>query len=232
MKEDDLSSENSLNKKSFDNKNLINNQEDNEDKQNNEKVKNENEDGDEKESLSTTKLILLLLLFLLGGLINTISLKIQKKINSLGLLFEGHHFFSVLEIFFGKVICLLIYYIKGFFSNEINSDEPRQQPSVKYFILLAILDILSNIIIIFNASMINNSSSFQFLSILIILSQIISIKFLDTINSRHHILAVFLSFVGLLMGEIKGMQINRNSAGFIALGIFLIIVAQVFQGAH
>ena len=237
MKEDDLSSEGSLNKNSFDNKDLTNKQENNEDNQINEKVKNENEDIieiniDEKKSLSTTKFILVLVLLPLGGLISTISFKIQQKSISLNILFQSHHFFPVLEIFLGKLLCLLIYYIKKFFSTENNNDEVKQKPKTKYFIILAILDILSNIIIIFNVLLINNSSPFKFLFIIIILSQIISIKLLKTEYFRHHFLAVVLSFAGLLMGEIKGIQIENNSGGYIALGIILAIGAQVSQSTH
>ena len=146
--------------------------------------------------------------------------------------FETHHFFPVLEMFLGKFICLLIYYIKKFFSTESNNDEIKQQSKTKYFVILATLDILSNIIVIFNALLINNSSPFGFLFILIILSKIISIKFLNTKYFRHHFLAVFLSFIGLLMGEVKGMKIESNSGGYIALGIILAIGAQVSQSAH
>lgn len=237
MKEDDLSSEGSLNKNSFDNKDLINRQRNNEDNQINEKVKNENEDiieinNEEKKSLSTTKFILVLLLLPLGGLISTISFKIQQKFNSLEIYFQAHHFFPVLEILLGKLICLLIFYIKKLISKENNNNKVKQQPKTKYFVILAILDILSNIIVIFNALLINNSSPFQFLFILIILSQILSIKLLKTKYFRYQFLAVFLSFIGLLMGEIKGMQIESNSGGYIVLGIILSIGAQASKSAH
>ena len=237
MKEDDLSSEGSLNKNSFDNKDLINRQRNNEDNQINEKVKNENEDiieinNEEKKSLSTTKFILVLLLLPLGGLISTISFKIQQKFNSLEIYFQAHHFFPVLEILLGKLICLLIFYIKKLISKENNNNKVKQQPKTKYFVILAILDILSNIIVIFNALLINNSSPFQFLFILIILSQILSIKLLKTKYFRYQFLAVFLSFIGLLMGEIKGVQIESNSGGFIILGIILSIGAQATKSVH
>ena len=237
MKEDDLSSEGSLNKNSFDNKDLINRQKNNEDNQINEKVKNENEDiieinNEEKKSLSTTKFILVLLLLPLGGLISTISFKIQQKFISLDILFQTHHFFPVLEILLGKFICLLIFYIKKLVSKENNNNEVKRQPKTKYFVILAILDILSNIIAIFNFSLINNSSPFQFLFILIILSQILSIKLLKTKFFRYQFLAVFSSFIGLLMGEIKGIQIESNSGGYIVLGIILSIGAQASKSAH
>ena len=224
-------------KNSFDNKDLINKQENNLDNQINEKIKNENGDiieinNEEKKSLSTTKFILVLLLLPLGGIISTISFKIQQKFVSLGIYFQELHFFPMLEILLGKFICLLIFYIKKLISKENNNNEVKRQPKTKYFIILAILDILSNIIDIFNALLINNSSPFKFLFILIILSQIISIKFLNTKYFRYHFLTVFLSFIGLLMGEIKGMQIESNSVGYIALGIILSIGAQASKSAH
>jgi len=238
MKEDILSSENSLNKNSFDNKDLINKQENNVNNLITEEVRNEDiieVNNEKKESLNTIKLILVLLLFLLGEFIYTISWKIQKHLYGLGIIFEQHHFFPLLEIIMGKLICLLIYYIyiyiKKFFSAEKNNGEAKK-PKTKYFVILAILDILSNIIIIFNVKFIYNSSSFGFLFILIILSQIISIKLLNTEYFRHHYLAVFLSFVGLLLGEIKGINIENRPGGYIVLGIILTIGAQVCQSAH
>jgi len=96
MKEDILSSENSLNKNSFDNKDLINKQENNVNNLITEEVRNEDiieVNNEKKESLNTIKLILVLLLFLLGEFIYTISWKIQKHLYGLGIIFEQHHFF-------------------------------------------------------------------------------------------------------------------------------------------
>ena len=91
MKEDNLFLEGNSNENSFDNKDLNNKQENNEDNQINEKPKEEYRNiieinNNEKKSLSTTKFILVLLLLLLGGLISTISFKIQQKFVSFDIL--------------------------------------------------------------------------------------------------------------------------------------------------
>ena len=68
---------------------------------------NINEINDNK-TLSNFKIFLTFLLLIFGNIISQISIKIVKKIEILGQLFEGHHFVMQFFMFLGEFLCLIL----------------------------------------------------------------------------------------------------------------------------
>ena len=188
------------------------------------------QDTNDNKTLSNFKIFLIFILLAFGSTIAQISIKILKKLDTLGQLFKGHHFFIIICMFSGEFLCLIIYYIQESLITKKNEEEngPKKHLSFYNFLLLAILDIISNIIFIFSLSYLATVIYEMCNAFIIFLTFLASIIYLKKKYYRHHFLSIILITLGASLNgnysEISNKKLKIKSLGF---GIFLVILANI-----
>ena len=188
------------------------------------------QDTNDNKTLSNFKIFLIFILLAFGSTIAQISIKILNEIETLTKLFKGHHFFIIFFMFSGEFLCLIIYYIQESLITKKNEEEngPKKHLSFYNFLLLAILDIISNIIFIFSLSYLATVIYEMCNAFIIFLTFLASIIYLKKKYYRHHFLSIILITLGASLNGyyfINSKKMLQNkSLGF---GIFLIILAKI-----
>ena len=188
------------------------------------------QETNDNKTLSNFKIFLLFILLALGSTIVQISIKILNKLETLNQLFEGHHFFIIFCMFLGEFLCLIIYYIHESLFTKKNEEEngPKKHLSLYYFLLLAILNIISNIIVIFALSYLVTVIYEMCNAFIIFLTFLASIIYLKKKYYRHHFLSIILITLGASLNGYYSKNSNKvlkNKS--LGLGIFLIILAKI-----
>ena len=189
----------------------------------------------EHKTLSTCQIYLFMLLLLITGSINTIANKMQQNTEALGTKYSGHQKFITFSMFNGELLCLLFYYIKeGRFKKKENAlldQKEKKQPKIWYFLFPAIFDIFGSSIGSISLTFLPSSIYQMFRGAIIIFTCTASIIFLKNKYYRHHFLGIGIVVIGLcIVGTNAIVNNNKQSeSGSIGLGIFLIILSQLFS---
>ena len=200
-----------------------------------------NKEEPPKKGLSDVQIYLIMLLLLITGSINTIANKLQQNTTSLGIKYKGHQKFITFCMFIGEFLCLLFYWIKDgrkkSKSEEIESSDNAQAINIKkkakiwYFLFPALFDILGSSISSISLSFLPSSIYQMFRGAIIIFTCTASILFLKNKYYRQHFLGICIVVIGLIIVGVNA-ALSGSSDQFdskIVLGIFLVVLSQVFS---
>ena len=200
-----------------------------------------NKEEPPKKGLSDVQIYLIMLLLLITGSINTIANKLQQNTTSLGIKYKGHQKFITFCMFNGEFLCLLFYWIKDgrkkSKSKEIESSDNAQAINIKkkakiwYFLFPALFDILGSSISSISLSFLPSSIYQMFRGAIIIFTCTASILFLKNKYYRQHFLGICIVVIGLIIVGVNA-ALSGSSDQFdskIVLGIFLVVLSQVFS---
>ena len=200
-----------------------------------------NKEEPPKKGLSDVQIYLIMLLLLITGSINTIANKLQQNTTSLGIKYNGHQKFITFCMFIGEFLCLLFYWIKDgrkkSKSEEIESSDNAQAINIKkkakiwYFLFPALFDILGSSISSISLSFLPSSIYQMFRGAIIIFTCTASILFLKNKYYRQHFLGICIVVIGLSIVGVNA-ALSGSSDQFdskIVLGIFLVVLSQVFS---
>ena len=194
----------------------------------------------QKNEISNTKLYFFIMLFLFTGSINTIIIKIQMSIVSLGITFGQHQKFLTFFFFCGELLCLLFYYINEIFINikknnsetliskEEEENKGKKKPKIWYFLFPATLDILGSTISLIGLFYLSSSIFQMFRGALIIFVCIATIIIIKAKYYRHHFLGIFLVILGLIIVGLNEILKEDSNSQNPILGIFLVLLSQIF----
>ena len=201
-----------------------------------------NKEEPPKKGLTDIQIYLFMLLLLITGSINTIANKLQQNTTSLYIKYKGHQKFITFCMFNGEFLCLLFYWLKDGRKKNKNSDliessengtKINLKPKAKiwYFLFPAIFDILGSSISSISLSFLPSSIYQMFRGAIIIFTCTASILFLKNKYYRQHFLGICIVVIGLIIVGVNA-ALSGTSEQFdskILLGIFLVVVSQVFS---
>ena len=201
-------------------------------------IKNKKENQTNK--LTDCQIYLFMLILLITGSINTIANKLQQNTESLGVKYKGHQKFITFCMFNGELLCLLFYYIKEGrkkkeSSNDIDlTNEPKIEIKKKakfwYFLFPALFDILGSSISSISLSFLPSSIYQMFRGAIIIFTCTASILFLKNKYYRQHFLGICIVVIGLIVVGVNAAIGGHEEFDIkIVLGIFLVVLSQVFS---
>jgi drug/metabolite transporter (DMT)-like permease len=193
-----------------------------------------------KKGLTNIQIYLFMLLLLITGSINTIANKLQQNTESLGIKYKGHQKFITFCMFNGEFLCLFFYWLKDGRKKSKTSEiiESELEPNINikkkakfwYFLFPALFDILGSSISSISLSFLPSSIYQMFRGAIIIFTCTASILFLKNKYYRHHFLGICIVVIGLIIVGVNaaiGGQDEFDSK--IVLGIFLVVLSQVFS---
>ena len=190
--------------------------------------------------LTDCQIYLFMLLLLITGSINTIANKLQQNTESLGVKYKGHQKFITFCMFNGELLCLLFYWIKdGRKKKESSEDiestndpkiEIKQKAKFWYFLFPALFDILGSSISSISLSFLPSSIYQMFRGAIIIFTCTASILFLKNKYYRQHFLGICIVVIGLVIVGVNAAIGGHEEFDIkIVLGIFLVVVSQIFS---
>ena len=187
--------------------------------------------------LSDLQIYLFMLLLLITGSINTIANKLQQNTTSLEVKYKGHQKFITFCMFIGEFICLFFYWLKEGRkkkkNNEIiNLENMTEKKKAKfwYFLFPALFDILGSSISSISLSFLPSSIYQMFRGAIIIFTCTASILFLKNKYYRQHFLGIVIVVIGLIIVGINAALGGKDEFDTkIILGIFLVIISQIFS---
>ena len=195
-----------------------------------------------KKGLTDVQIYLFMLLLLITGSINTIANKLQQNTTSLEVKYKGHQKFITFCMFNGEFLCLFFYWLKdgrkkNKNSEQIESSETNPTINIKpkakfwYFLFPAVFDILGSSISSISLSFLPSSIYQMFRGAIIIFTCTASILFLKNKYYRQHFLGICIVVIGLIIVGVNA-ALSGSSDEFdskIVLGIFLVVLSQVFS---
>ena len=201
-----------------------------------------NKEETPKKGLTDVQIYLFMLLLLITGSINTIANKLQQNTISLGIAYKGHQKFITFCMFNGEFLCLLFYWLKDGRKKNKNSEQIESsennptinlKPKAKfwYFLFPAVFDILGSSISSISLSFLPSSIYQMFRGAIIIFTCTASILFLKNKYYRQHFLGICIVVIGLIIVGVNA-ALSGSSDEFdskIVLGIFLVVLSQVFS---
>ena len=201
-----------------------------------------NKEETPKKGLTDVQIYLFMLLLLITGSINTIANKLQQNTISLGIAYKGHQKFITFCMFNGEFLCLLFYWLKDGRKKNKNSEQIESsennptinlKPKAKfwYFLFPAVFDILGSSISSISLSFLPSSIYQMFRGAIIIFTCTASILFLKNKYYRQHFLGICIVVIGLIIVGVNA-SLSGSSDEFdskIVLGIFLVVLSQVFS---
>ena len=201
-----------------------------------------NKEEPSKKGLTDVQIYLFMGLLLITGSINTIANKLQQNTTSLDVQYKGHQKFITFCMFNGEFLCLLLYWLKDGRKKNKNSEDIESsennptinlKPKAKiwYFLFPAVFDILGSSISSISLSFLPSSIYQMFRGAIIIFTCTASILFLKNKYYRHHFLGICIVVVGLIIVGVNA-ALSGSSDQFdskIVLGIFLVVLSQVFS---
>ena len=201
-----------------------------------------NKEEPPKKGLTDVQIYLFMGLLLITGSINTIANKLQQNTTSLDVQYKGHQKFITFCMFNGEFLCLLLYWLKDGRKKNKNSEDIESsennptinlKPKAKiwYFLFPAVFDILGSSISSISLSFLPSSIYQMFRGAIIIFTCTASILFLKNKYYRHHFLGICIVVVGLIIVGVNA-ALSGSSDQFdskIVLGIFLVVLSQVFS---
>ena len=201
-----------------------------------------NKEEPPKKGLTDVQIYLFMGLLLITGSINTIANKLQQNTTSLDVQYKGHQKFITFCMFNGEFLCLLLYWLKDGRKKNKNSEDIESsennptinlKPKAKiwYFLFPAVFDILGSSISSISLSFLPSSIYQMFRGAIIIFTCTASILFLKNKYYRHHFLGICIVVVGLIIVGVNA-ALSGSSDEFdskIVLGIFLVVLSQVFS---
>jgi len=201
-----------------------------------------NKEEPPKKGLTDVQIYLFMGLLLITGSINTIANKLQQNTTSLEVQYKGHQKFITFCMFNGEFLCLLLYWLKDGRKKNKNSEDIESsennptinlKPKAKiwYFLFPAVFDILGSSISSISLSFLPSSIYQMFRGAIIIFTCTASILFLKNKYYRHHFLGICIVVVGLIIVGVNA-ALSGSSDQFdskIVLGIFLVVLSQVFS---
>jgi len=201
-----------------------------------------NKEETPKKGLTDVQIYLFMLLLLITGSINTIANKLQQNTISLGIAYKGHQKFITFCMFNGEFLCLFFYWLKDGRKKNKNSEQIESseinptinlKPKAKfwYFLFPAVFDILGSSISSISLSFLPSSIYQMFRGAIIIFTCTASILFLKNKYYRQHFLGICIVVIGLIIVGVNA-ALSGSSDEFdskIVLGIFLVVLSQVFS---
>ena len=195
---------------------------------------------EEAKTLSNIQIYLFMLLLLITGSINTIANKLQQNSEAFGIKYKGHQKFITFCMFNGEFLCLFFYWLKDGRKKSKTSEtiETTEAPTINmkkkakfwYFLFPALFDILGSSISSISLSFLPSSIYQMFRGAIIIFTCTASIFFLKNKYYRHHFLGICIVVIGLIIvGVNAAIGGNDDFDSKIVLGIFLVILSQVFS---
>ena len=195
-----------------------------------------------KKGLTDVQIYLFMLLLLITGSINTIANKLQQNTTSLEVKYKGHQKFITFCMFNGEFLCLFFYWLKDGRKKNKNSEQIESsennptinlKPKAKfwYFLFPAVFDILGSSISSISLSFLPSSIYQMFRGAIIIFTCTASILFLKNKYYRQHFLGICIVVIGLIIVGVNA-ALSGSSDEFdskIVLGIFLVVLSQVFS---
>ena len=201
-----------------------------------------NKEEPPKKGLTDVQIYLFMGLLLITGSINTIANKLQQNTISLGIAYKGHQKFITFCMFNGEFLCLFFYWLKDGRKKNKNSEQIESseinptinlKPKAKfwYFLFPAVFDILGSSISSISLSFLPSSIYQMFRGAIIIFTCTASILFLKNKYYRQHFLGICIVVIGLIIVGVNA-ALSGSSDEFdskIVLGIFLVVLSQVFS---
>ena len=188
--------------------------------------------------LSEIQIYLFMLLLLITGSINTIANKLQQNTTSLKIKYKGHQKFITFCMFNGEFLCLLLYWLKEGRKKNQNQEltefenlNTKKKAKFWYFLFPALFDILGSSISSISLSFLPSSIYQMFRGAIIIFTCTASILFLKNKYYRQHFLGICIVVIGLIIVGVNA-ALSGSSDQFdskIVLGIFLVVLSQVFS---
>ena len=193
---------------------------------------------------------ILILLMVLTGSINTIFNKILQKSNSLGKLFEMHHWFITYGMFLGEFFSFIIYiYIKctknkskediapgSSFEEKEKGNEPKKKPKVPtnlIFVITAGLDLLASTLNTFALTYLAASIFQMMRSLELFFVCLWSRIILHNQIYNHHLLGVASLILGLILIGLNAFLYNNDNVSKNPLiGIILSFFVPFFSSAE
>ena len=189
-----------------------------------------------KKNLTNAQIYLFMLLLLITGSINTIANKLKQNTESLGVKYKGHQKFITFCMFIGEFLCLFFYWLKDgrkkkkFIEDLESTIDTKKKAKFWYFLFPALFDILGSSISSISLSFLPSSIYQMFRGAIIIFTCTASILFLKNKYYRQHFLGICIVVIGLIVvGVNASLGGNENFDSKIVLGIFLVIVSQLFS---
>ena len=189
-----------------------------------------------KKNLTNAQIYLFMLLLLITGSINTIANKLKQNTESLGVKYKGHQKFITFCMFIGEFLCLFFYWLKDgrkkkkFIEDLESTIDIKKKAKFWYFLFPALFDILGSSISSISLSFLPSSIYQMFRGAIIIFTCTASIFFLKNKYYRQHFLGICIVVIGLIVvGVNASLGGNENFDSKIVLGIFLVIVSQLFS---
>ena len=192
-----------------------------------------------KKKLTDIQIYLFMLLLLITGSINTIANKLQQNTVSLGVKYQGHQKFITFCMFNGEFLCLFLYWLKegrkkvktseliDIEDNEINL---KKKAKFWYFLFPAFFDILGSSTSSISLTFLPSSIYQMFRGAIIIFTCTASILFLKNKYYRQHFLGICIVVIGLIIVGLNAALGGKDEFDSkIVLGIFLVIVSQIFS---
>ena len=192
-----------------------------------------------KKKLTDIQIYLFMLLLLITGSINTIANKLQQNTESLGVKYKGHQKFITFCMFNGEFLCLFFYWLKEgrkkvetseIIEGENHEINLKKKAKFWYFLFPALFDILGSSTSSISLTFLPSSIYQMFRGAIIIFTCTASILFLKNKYYRQHFLGICIVVVGLIIVGLNAALGGKDEFDSkIVLGIFLVIVSQIFS---
>ena len=161
----------------------------------------------------------------------------QQNTESLGVKYKGHQKFITFCMFIGEFLCLFFYWLKEGRKKNKNSElietgniNEKKKAKFWYFLFPALFDILGSSISSISLSFLPSSIYQMFRGAIIIFTCTASILFLKNKYYRQHFLGICIVVIGLIIVGINAAIGGKDEIDSkIILGIFLVILSQVFS---
>ena len=192
----------------------------------------------ETNTISTTKLYLIMIAMMVVGCLGTIVAKFQDEASSHGQKFT-HPFFQTGCMFVAEFICLGIFQIMRWHSkrtggelikeeNEAIAQGKRVHFNRLLFAIPASCDILTSTLMLFGLLLVSASVYQMLRGGIVIFTAIFSVIFLKRKLYRHHWIGVGLVMVGLILVSIASLFMANSNAKTKTSVIGIILLAMSF----
>lgn len=175
-----------------------------------------------------------MVIMLIAGSCNTLSLKAQDRQNSLEDMYN-HPYFQTACMFMGEFLCFFPYLANRFRSSQ--PSKPRK-PGLKgrlgavIFALPAFCDLVSTAIMLVGLGL-TTASVYQMLKgLVVVVVALYSVIFLHRRLYRHQVFGVVFVFVGVVIVGVGSVFMDSGDERNPALGAILIVAGQFIGGAN
>ncbi|CAG9330379.1 unnamed protein product [Blepharisma stoltei] len=184
-----------------------------------------------------TGLFVFMLLMLISGTCVTITVKFMDMLKVNGKSFN-HPYFQTFSMFIGEFMCLIVYFSLKFLSRPRNNsqltesliEKPNRSGSLAWLTIPAIFDICGSTSILIGLSF-STPSVYQMLKgFLLVIVALYSVIFLKASLNLNQVLGISINFVGTVIIGIVSVAYKAPSAENPLLGIFFIMLGELFSG--